>query len=79
MIVAVAKGPVGDVLVVGLTNDDVEQMKKGLTKTKQGGSGWKFSSMVVFMGESDKKMMELLNIDKDTKRDDDIFPNIGIG
>lgn len=62
MIVAGAKNHRGDnVIVVGLTEGDVTQMRKGLTKTKQGNEAYGFSSLVVFMGKSDEEMVQQLN------------------
>lgn len=70
MIVAAGKSPQGRVLIVGLTDADVAEMKKGLTKTKQGNADYGFSSMVVFMGPSDQANMELLNTEGAARHDD---------
>lgn len=68
----------GHVLIVGLTEADVAEMRKGLTKTKQGNPQYGFHSMIVFMGKSDKEMLELLS-QAGTVRNDDIFPTAGQG
>lgn len=73
----VAKADTGH-LLVGLTPNDIEQMRKGLTKTKQGGLEWGFPSMIVFMGETEEKILALLK-QPDQKRQDDLFPNTGSG
>jgi hypothetical protein len=76
MIVAKGKSDVGEVLIVGLNPADIETMKKGLTKTKQGGPQYGFSSLVVFMAESDEKAMAMLDL-SEARRDDDLFPTAG--
>ena len=79
MIVAKGQSPVGQVIIVGLTESDVAEMRKGLTKTKQGNELYGFSSLVVFMGASDKEMMATLNLGDGCVRRDDLFPNAGQG
>lgn len=80
MIVGVGQSEAGgDCVFVGLTEADIQQMRKGLTKTKQGGPQWGFRSMVVFIGKSDEEMIKLLSTRQTPKRQDDLFPEIGSG
>lgn len=78
MIVARGQSPTGQVLIVGLTESDVAQLRKGLTKTKQGNEAYGFSSLIVFMGKSDEEMVKLLSGER-TIRSDDVYPNSGQG
>lgn len=79
MIVGAGDGHNGKIIIIGLTEDDVKTMRKGLTKTKEGHPAYGFSSLVVFMGKTDKEMIETLNLDKNCLRRDDRFPNAGQG
>lgn len=79
MIVAKGDSPIGQVIIVGLTERDVSEMRKGLTKTKQGNPLYGFSSLVVFMGKSDQEMIGTLNLKDGCVRNDDLFPNAGQG
>lgn len=80
MIVAMGETTIGKSVIIGLTDADWEQMKKGLTKTKEGGRGYVFSSLVVFRGESDKQMIaDITGANPKVKRADDLFPNVGSG
>mgnify|MGYP001581688032 CR=1 FL=1 len=78
MIVAKGDGQVGQVIIVGLTEADIETMRVGLTKTKQGNPEYGFSQLICFMGESDAAMLKTLE-QRGTVRSDDIFPNAGSG
>ncbi|MBL9123306.1 MAG: hypothetical protein JNG90_06705 [Planctomycetaceae bacterium] len=79
MIVAAGVGATGGrVLMVGLTEADILQLRKGRTKTKEGSPEYGFSSLVVFLGKSDQEMIELLS-QAGTVRRDDLFPNVGGG
>ncbi len=73
----VGKADTGQI-IIGLTQADVNEMKKGLTKVKQGNPAYGFKSLMVFMGESDKQMLELLS-SATTVRNDDQLPNAGSG
>ncbi len=79
MIVAKGDSPTGQIIIVGLTEEDVKAMRKGLTKTKMGNKLYGFSSLVVFMGKNDQEMMATLNMSPNCVRRDDPFPNIGQG
>ena len=49
MIVAATKNPAGQpVIIVGLTEADSVEMRKGLTKVKEGNLEYGFSSLVTF-------------------------------
>ncbi|MBL9123025.1 MAG: hypothetical protein JNG90_05295 [Planctomycetaceae bacterium] len=79
MIVAAAIGETGGrILMVGLTEADILQLRKGRTKTKEGSSEYGFSSLVVFLGKSDQEMIQLLS-QAGTVRRDDLFPGVGSG
>lgn len=78
MIVGKGDGAVGQVIIVGLTEEDIKTMRTGRTKTKQGNPQYGFSQLVVFMGESDEAMLKILS-QAATVRADDIFPNAGSG
>lgn len=84
MIVAVGKAVCGGrIILVGLTETDIAQLRKGLTKTKQGGGEFGFREMIVFLGDNDLEVMKLLKqtglVTDETKRSDDLFPNAGQG
>jgi hypothetical protein len=80
MIVGIGKEAAGgDCVIVGLTEADIAEMRKGLTKTKQGGPQWGFRSMIVFMGQSDEENIKLLSTQQTPKRQDDLFPKTGQG
>lgn len=79
MIVAAGIGADGgNRIIVGLTEADIVELRKGLTKTKQGNAQYGFKSLVVFLGPSDKENIELLS-QVGTVRHDDKFPNAGAG
>ena len=78
MIVAAGELNGGHMLIVGLTEADIDEMRKGLTKTKHGSPEYGFREMVVFMGKSDADMLATLQ-QAGTVRRDDMFPNAGIG
>lgn len=78
MIVAKTEGNVGQMIVVGITEADVEEMRRGLTKIKQGNPLYGFSQLIVFMGKSDAAMIETLQ-QAGTVRSDDMFPGAGSG
>lgn len=78
MIVAKGDGAVGQVIIVGLTESDIAEMRKGLTKIKQGNPLYGFSQLICFMGESDKAMLETLS-QQGTVRSDDMFPDAANG
>jgi hypothetical protein len=79
MIVAKGQSEIGQIIIVGLTEADVAEMRKGLTKTKQGNELYGFSSLVVFMGATDNEMIGSLNKAGSCVRRDDLFPNAGQG
>jgi hypothetical protein len=78
VIVAKGESPIGQVIIVGLTEADIETMRKGLTKVKQGNPLYGFSQLICFMGESDQAMLEMLE-QRGTVRNDDLFPDAGSG
>ena len=79
MIVAAGETATGGrLLIIGLTEADIETMRTGLTKTKEGHPQYGFSSMMVFMGPSDAEMIHTLS-QAGTVRKDDLFPNAGQG
>lgn len=65
-------------IVIGLTPNDIAQMKMGRTKTKHGGPKWSFRELILFMGERDEDMIKLLSTQV-TIRQDDLFPEAGSG
>lgn len=73
----VAKTDTGQI-IVGITPADVEIVKRGLTKTKQGNPAYGFKSLILFWGETDQACIDLLNTGA-AVRHDDILPNIGSG
>jgi hypothetical protein len=79
MIVGVGKSPIGNVLLIGLIESDIDEMRKGLTKTKEGSPEYGFSSLVVFMGTSHEDLLAKLTLAPDCKRRDDMHPNAGSG
>lgn len=85
MIVGIGKEAAGgDCVIVGLTEADIAEMRKGLTKTKQGGPEFGFRSMIVFLGASDEANIELLSQGAAVhglkpERRDDLFPKTGQG
>jgi hypothetical protein len=73
----VAKADTGQI-IVGITPADVELMKQGQTKVKRGNPAYGFSSLTVFIGESDQAMIALLKTQA-AVRNDDLFPSAGGG
>jgi hypothetical protein len=78
MIVAAADTITGRTIVVGLSEADIAELRKGLTKVKQGNTAYGFSSLVVFLGNSDEEMIKTLS-QAGTVRSDDKFPKAGWG
>lgn len=62
--------PPGQVMVIGITEEDIETLRQGLTRIKQGGEGYPFSSLVLFLGKSDEEMIKLLSSAGTVRRDD---------
>lgn len=79
MIVAAGKDSHGrNIVIVGITDEDITLLRNGLTKTKQGNAAYGFASLIVFHGSSDQEMLKVLSTQA-TLRSDDINPNAGIG
>lgn len=57
-------------IFVGITEADVKELRRGLTKTKEGSSLFNFRTLIVFMGESDEAMLHLLQQPGTVRQDD---------
>ncbi len=67
-------------IIIGLCEADIEELRKGLTKVKDGGTpDWSFRNLIVFLGKTDQDCTNLLNISSATKRRDNRFPDAGMG
>lgn len=79
MVVAAGTGPLGQKqVIIGLTEGDVDELRHGLTKVKQGDPLYGFHTLVVFMGKNNQEMLATLS-QAGTVRRDDKFPNAGQG
>ena len=79
MIVAKAVGAnKQNIIVVGLTEKDITEMRQGLTKNKDGATEYGFHQLIVFMGDSDQAMIDQLS-QAGTVRRDNMNPNAGSG
>jgi len=65
-------------IIIGLTDEDIASMRKGLTCVKDGGPDFGVRGIIVFMGKSNEQMIKLLST-ATTVRKDNQFPNIGMG
>lgn len=73
----VAKAETGQI-IIGLCDADIAELRKKLTKTKQGGPQWGFKSLIVFYERTPEALEHTLN-QAGAKRHDDLFPNTGSG